>query len=764
VNLLINRRLRQRQDGIAIIIVLAFVVLLAGIVVAYLSRTSTDRQVAHGSFNETKADQLARSALEVVVSDLKQEIANGPTITSSTVMPQRSPTPAPGTTPAIPNLIRRSVRSDAIPSPPAVRSRASAVNSTSDASINGRSVSFARWNSHYLVPKANTGDSSSDPITTGFSPPNYWAPDWVIVTRNGPVVFDVWNYALADASPTNSNYSIGRYAYAVYDEGGLLDFNVAGYPYPSPSPAVTPSALVTNIGRKGVIGFADLTAMKITGGGSTPNPTTVTKMVAWRNYATLKSSGNFPNISPTPDPAASDFVNYVLSIGRDFRTVATTSYNNRTDQAFVSRKELIELFRSIGGSFNMLQFLGTFSRERNVPTWQAGTAAITQRFSIGNLNLIRPNPGAAQTADIQEYFGLQWVNGTPGNGGTTPPTPAIPGHWKYIGATGATLQDRIPAFTSNPEFFQLLNYAMNSTNADDMIHIFTTLSIGAAIIDQYDDGTAADPTTGTTTTMMQYNGGWAFGLENTDPARPPSPAPSPFPPPAGMSPTPPPAISTYVMLNRPFRNVGEFGYAFRTAPGPTPTPSPNPKTLDFYTATSPDAPILDFFTYNTASPRAGIVNLNTQNIAVIAAILKGAITSEASSSVVGQAASNNAAASPTPNPTIGIVTNAATGTEGTLVKPVRGRADMPRLAAAAGTTIGSSEEAKETIARVLAEVGQTRTWGLIIDVIAQSGRYPPTATGLADFVVEGEKRYWLHVAIDRFTGEIIDQQLEAVYE
>jgi hypothetical protein len=49
-------------------------------------------------------------------------------------------------------------------------------------------------------------------------------------------------------------------------------------------------------------------------------------------------------------------------------------------------------------------------------------------------------------------------------------------------------------------------------------------------------------------------------------------------------------------------------------------------------------------------------------------------------------------------------------------------------------------------------------------VIAQSGRYPPTATGLSQFVVEGEKRYWLHIAIDRFTGEIIDQQLEAVYD
>ena len=52
----------------------------------------------------------------------------------------------------------------------------------------------------------------------------------------------------------------------------------------------------------------------------------------------------------------------------------------------------------------------------------------------------------------------------------------------------------------------------------------------------------------------------------------------------------------------------------------------------------------------------------------------------------------------------------------------------------------------------------------MIDLIAQSGRYPPNATSLSQFVVEGEKRYWLHVAIDRFTGEVIDQQLEAVYE
>jgi hypothetical protein len=308
---------------------------------------------------------------------------------------------------------------------------------------------------------------------------------------------------------------------------------------------------------------------------------------------------------------------------------------------------------------------------------------------------------------------------------------------------------------------------MHRTNADDPAHIYTTLSAGAALIDQYDDDTAADPVTGTTTTMVEFNGGWAFGLENADPARPapaPLPTASPFPTPGGMSPTPPPALSGYVMLNRPFRNVGEFGYAFRTSTTPTPPPA-IPKTIDFVSATSPDAPILDLFTYNTADVRAGIVNLNTQNPAVIAALLKGAITNETSSATIGHAAANNAASSPTPAPTIGVVGSTANGAEGTAIKPALGRQEVTRLVAAAANTISvSSEEAKESVARALAEVTQTRTWGLMIDVIAQSGRYPPSANNLADFVVQGEKRYWLHIAIDRFTGEVIDRQLEAVYE
>src|ERR1700737_5434904 len=118
------------EQGMALVIVLAFLVLMAGLVVAFLSRTVTGRQIAHGSFNNSKADQLARSALDIVVADFKQEIAGGVPISNSNVVPQRSPKPPAGSTPVIANLVRRSVRADAISAPPAVPSRASAVNST----------------------------------------------------------------------------------------------------------------------------------------------------------------------------------------------------------------------------------------------------------------------------------------------------------------------------------------------------------------------------------------------------------------------------------------------------------------------------------------------------------------------------------------------------------------------------------------------------------------------------------------------------------
>jgi hypothetical protein len=64
----------------------------------------------------------------------------------------------------------------------------------------------------------------------------------------------------------------------------------------------------------------------------------------------------------------------------------------------------------------------------------------------------------------------------------------------------------------------------------------------------------------------------------------------------------------------------------------------------------------------------------------------------------------------------------------------------------------------------LAAAGEVRTWSLLIDVVAQAGNFPTSANGLADFNVTAETRYWVHVAIDRATGQVIDQNVEIVNE
>src|SRR5436190_12729941 len=171
------KRLSAEQRGAALIIVLAFVVLFAGVGVAYLSRTTSDRQVAQSSFKQSDVDQLVQSAVDNVIGDLRQEITNGSTAVAeadgttlyrprdtgsgaaANMVPQRS-----GNAAGAPNLIRRSVNPDSLSGNPAPPSRASAVNSQDDVAANGRSITSTRWNTHYLVPKWNTATDDSSPI------------------------------------------------------------------------------------------------------------------------------------------------------------------------------------------------------------------------------------------------------------------------------------------------------------------------------------------------------------------------------------------------------------------------------------------------------------------------------------------------------------------------------------------------------------------------------------------------------------------------
>jgi len=734
---------RSSNKAAALIIVLAFMVILTGLAVAYLSRATTDRQLAHTSFHDTDADLLARSALDIVVGDFKQEIKNGSTVVSGTfvptspanVVPMRSGNPAiPGleTTDPIPNLIRRSVRSEAAlwPDPvtgPAVRSRASAVNSTTDLSANGRSVSLAKWNSHYLIPRANPSDSTGDstPISgvSGFT-----APDWVIVTREGvpsPTPYSAWDPVLKDPTAANTKYAVGRYAYAVYDEGGLLDINVAGYPTSTGPPTTT------DIGRKGVLAFADLTALPTTPGNYV-STAAINNFILFRNYATMGITGTLGSLITSAQ--ASAFVNYYLGnpqtgTSQDFGQVNTISTgagpSRRTDQSFVSRAELINFRKTTGiANVNTLQYLGTFSRERNRSTWSNSLTVLANRFPLSRFELFASTP-PADAATMQQRFGLVYVAAS---GGT-------PEHWTYVGTSGSALLSAIPTITGSnqdPDLFPLLKYALPTTAT-----IRDILSIGASLIDQRDSSP--------NTTWIEYDDlspthlGKAFGVDSipsTDPAAPPPP----------LNP---------ILLKRAFRNVGELGYAYRNSS----------LTLDFQTAASTDAPLLDLFTYNTAAPaagRSGIVSLNTRQAPVLAAILKAAIYKNSDSSAVSSSDATTAANS---------IVNATYQTAATRAL---GRTDITRLVSALPNSAPfNTEEARETIARALSDVGQTRTWGLLIDLVAQTGHYAPNATDLPQFIVEGEKRYWLHIAIDRFESisgggsnsvRVLDQQLEEVTE
>jgi len=129
---------KRPSSGAALLIVLAFVVLLTVLVVAYFSRTATDRQLAQSSFNVTSSDLLARSALDIVINDFKQEIANNPTVNAANLQPQRA-----GDDATVPNLIRRSFSGDTTLT---IRSRASTVNSAPVNPANPKrgEITFAR--------------------------------------------------------------------------------------------------------------------------------------------------------------------------------------------------------------------------------------------------------------------------------------------------------------------------------------------------------------------------------------------------------------------------------------------------------------------------------------------------------------------------------------------------------------------------------------------------------------------------------------------
>lgn len=464
-----SQGLSRKRRGMALVVTLAMLLLVTILILTFFSQAALNRQISFASAAQARADSVSQTALQTIITDLQNEIAAGSVVTvgassnpiympstNATMLPQR--VGSAGLT----NLVKMSVGGSNSWSGANYRFsgpvRSVVGNSTTNASANGRYIPLSSWTSPKLL--------TSTEIST------LKAPDWVIVTRQGPLT----NASLVmsnfvNKSAPNSNYVIGRYAYTVYDIGGLLDANVVGY---SSSAGVNASD-VARKGNLGLIAITNLPDMSVAKSDA---------LVEWR--------------APSASYAGRTYVDYLRY------TAATNGFMRPTPggQGFLTRQDLIK-YATQNGIANALPYLTTFSREKNSPSWSPttpvgssinyasladtvsainrnlanvrasdGTPLIKSRFDLDRLGWITyKGPSASldpsdslynaygTSANIKRFFGLSWDTSTYDEikeyGG---------GQWVYTSPEGGAptdvsmikTLDQVAAVAREPDFFELL--------------------------------------------------------------------------------------------------------------------------------------------------------------------------------------------------------------------------------------------------------------------------------------------------------------------
>jgi Tfp pilus assembly protein PilX len=428
----------HRSRGSALLIVLAFLLLLTTLTVAFLSRATMERQMSNSSYSQNKTDLVAQGSIATIIADLQQEIVAGSnagspvltggyyypssplTVTPALAVPGYTSTTIVGT--GMENLVKVSKNGQAF-WPTAnysgtitIPNRASAINTSSNPSLNYRSVSAERWNAPLLLAR----QSPTNPLTTttapDYTPVNAFSqsliPDWIYVARDGTnpqgtTMSSSWAY-LPNIPPTTTpsaaagtNPVTQRYAYAIYNEGGTLDMNVAG----SPMPAVGQTTYTSNQPYKNALSYADITQLPYLSTLGTAGQRLLNNaIVGWRNnFSAYVKNGKFPGTSTaysfqtaTSPSVLTPFDQNVvfnpggfLSMGGlfgptvlQFGSNPNMNVRNSTDNAFSSRQELIQFFtQGLGQNsnftasvpvptlINVLQYMGTFSRDINQPSY-----------------------------------------------------------------------------------------------------------------------------------------------------------------------------------------------------------------------------------------------------------------------------------------------------------------------------------------------------------------------------------------------------------
>ena len=337
------------EQGSALLLTLFMLVLITLLVSAFLSLTTNERRLATSDASNFQAESIAKAAGTTVIGDLKQEmydgsykvdaspVAGGPPALevwndTTNMVPTLAVSPAVSSDTTLSDyrgLIKQSfsgtnfyavdsLNGSGIKKGP---SRASDVNSSSDASVDGRVIAPARWDKPTLT---------SAPLNTAAL-----APDWVYVTRSGmnPTSYSaLQKTSLNTDGSLNTNYVVGRYAYNVYNIGGLINANVGGYPS-SPTTPAAGSTLALAAEKKGSEIFAAFY----------PNISTTlaSALPAWRtalDWTALDS--NFAANGPL------NLLSEGRRIGWTSGLPTTANGTTSTDDAFVSRQDLLNWINS----------------------------------------------------------------------------------------------------------------------------------------------------------------------------------------------------------------------------------------------------------------------------------------------------------------------------------------------------------------------------------------------------------------------------------
>ncbi len=502
-------RNKHHQPGIAIVVVVSLMALLALMVIAFLLLSSTNRNNASLDVSIRQADSIAEQAKETFIADLIGEMKAGAAAVTDTpdgkqsfsvdkpksMVPERSVKADVKSDTRLKQIVKQSAGGTKFHEISSAnftgKTRASSI-STATAGADGRKIAEIRWSAPKLF----------DPAVT-FT--NTQVPDWIYTARNGTnptTLVPANSKSTGTGGAPNPEFIVGRYAYQVYDVSGLLDANVAG------NLSVAPPAGAMS--RKGSLVWADLSTLPGASGG-------LSLLADWRR-------------SSTKAMPPYDFIKEWGGLKGWMRTPVA---GGQSDNVFLSRRELLVYQKENATDFPaaLLPFFTTLSRELNQPSWaptfdagagfdykktmdeptainrrfagvrvkaaftrrdgkgaKVGEPLMTNRFPLSKIQAFADN----NSGDVQKYFGLVPAQSAG----------AKVISWTHANSAGGLIKrlDQVAAENREPDFFETLKAGMLAGSVgNDMVENslfmdrgrdantdYQILRVGASIIDQWD--------------------------------------------------------------------------------------------------------------------------------------------------------------------------------------------------------------------------------------------------------------------------------------